>query len=93
MNKLPAALLSAGAAVSIMVGTAFAQTQAQPSASASASAAQAAPNAAPAQADRKALAKECSKQADAKGLRGKPRKRFRDACKRGQTNETPKPVS
>ena len=91
MNNLPAALLSAGAAVSIMVGTAFAQTQAQPSASASA--AQAAPNAGPAQADRKALAKECSKQADAKGLRGKPRKRFRDACKRGQTNETPKPVS
>jgi hypothetical protein len=77
MKKLPAALVSAGAAVSIMVGAAFAQT--------------AAPN--PAPVDRKALAKECSKQADAKGLRGKPRKRFRDACKRGQTGEAPKPVS
>jgi hypothetical protein len=43
--------------------------------------------------DRKALAKECSKQADAKGLRGKPRKRFRDACKSGDTGETPKPAS
>jgi len=96
MKKVSAALLSAGAAVSIMVGVAFAQT-----------AAPAAPNPAPAHAqpqtqtqtqtqpptDRKALAKECSKQADAKGLRGKPRKRFRDACKRGQTGETPKPVS
>ncbi len=90
MKKLSAALLSAGAAVSILVGVAFAQT-----------AAPAAPNPAPARAqtqtpapvDRKALAKECSKQADAKGLRGKPRKRFRDACKRGQTGETPKPVS
>ncbi|MGA9602232.1 MAG: phosphate starvation-inducible protein PsiF [Methylocystis sp.] len=92
MKKLSAALLSAGAAVSILVGVAFAQT-----------AAPAAPNPAPPHAqtqtqtpapvDRKALAKECSKQADAKGLRGKPRKRFRDACKRGQTGETPKPVS
>ena len=79
MRKLPAALVSACAAVSIMVGAAFAQT--------------AAPNPAPAPVDRKALAKECSKQADAKGLRGKPRKRFRDACKRGQTGDAPKPVS
>ena len=90
MKQVSATLLSAGAAVSIMVGLAFAQT-----------AAPAAPNPAPAHAqtqtpaptDRKALAKECSKQADAKGLRGKPRKRFRDACKRGQTGEAPKPVS
>ena len=83
MRKLPAALLSAGATVWIMVGAAFAQTQAP--APAHGQAAPAAQNPAPAQADRKALAKECSKQADAKGLRGKPRKRFRDACKRGQT--------
>ena len=88
MRKLPAALLSAGAAVSILLGAAYAQTQ--PSAQ---SHTQAPVSAAPGQADRKALAKECSKQADAKGLRGNPRKRFRDACKRGQTNEAPKPVS
>jgi hypothetical protein len=92
MRKLPAALLSAGATVAIMVGAAFAQTQAPAPAHGQASA-PAAQNPAPAQADRKALAKECSKQADAKGLRGKPRKRFRDACKRGQTGETPKPAS
>ena len=79
MKKLPAALVSAGAAVLIMASAAFAQMAAQ--------------NPAPAPLDRKALAKECSRQADAKGLRGKPRKRFRDACKRGETGETPKPVS
>jgi invasion protein IalB len=88
MIRLPAVLLSAGVAVSLLAGTAFAQTEPP----AEANAETAAP-AAPAQADRKALAKECSKQADAKGLRGNPRKRFRDACKRGQTNEAPKPVS
>lgn len=77
MSKFSAALLSAGLAVAIIASAACAQT--------------AAPNAA---ADRKAaIAKECSKQADAKGLRGKPRKRFRDACKRGQTSEAPKPTS
>ncbi len=88
MIRLPAVLLSAGVAVSLLAGTAFAQTEPP----AEENAETAAP-AAPAQADRKALAKECSKQADAKGLRGNPRKRFRDACKRGQTNEAPKPVS
>lgn len=88
MTKLPAVLLSAGAAVSILAGAALAQTQ--PSAQALA---ETADPAAPAKADRKALAKECSKQADAKGLRGNPRKRFRDACKRGQTGDATKPSS
>jgi hypothetical protein len=88
MSRLPAVLLSAGAAVSILVGAAFAQTQ--PSAQANA---ETPAPAAPAQVDRKALAKECTRQADAKSLRGNARKRFRDACKRGQTGEAPKPVS
>jgi hypothetical protein len=88
MTKLSAVLLSAGVAVSLLAGTALAQTE--PSDQANAETTE---PAAPAHADRKALAKECSKQADAKGLRGNPRKRFRDACKRGQTNEAPKPVS
>lgn len=72
MRKYSVALLSASVALAIMTGAALAQASA--------------PAPAPGTADRKAaLAKECSKQADAKGLRGKPRKRFRDACKRGQT--------
>lgn len=33
--------------------------------------------------DKKAKAKECSDQADAKGLHGKARKKFRSECKRG----------
>jgi hypothetical protein len=31
--------------------------------------------------DKKAIAKSCSQQADAKGLHGKERKKFRSACK------------
>ena len=82
MRGLFAVLVSAGVAMAIMPGGALAQAAAP------------APSSAPTGADRKAaVAKECSKQADAKGLRGKPRKRFRDACKRGQTGDAPKPVS
>ena len=78
MKRFSSALLCAGVAMAIMTSAACAQTTA--------------PN--PAAVDRKAaLAKECSKQADAKGLRGKPRKRFRDACKRGQTGDATKPQS
>ncbi len=77
MKKFPAALVLAGV-MTIMTGAVCAQTTAQN----------------PAALDRKAaIAKECSKQADAKGLAGKPRKRFRDACKRGQTSDAPKPLS
>lgn len=35
-------------------------------------------------AERSAKSKECSVAADAKGLHGKPRKRFRSACMRGK---------
>ena len=47
----------------------------------------AAPSAAPATAakvDRTAKSKACSAEADQKGLHGKPRKRFRSACKAGK---------
>lgn len=33
---------------------------------------------------KKAKSKECSTQADAKGLHGKERKKFREACKHGK---------
>ena len=36
----------------------------------------------PAKADRTAISKQCSAQADAKGLHGKERKKFRDECKK-----------
>ena len=73
---ISAALLS----LAIGAGSAFAQAPAP----APAPAAQpAAPAAAPAAAtDKKAISKECSQQADAKGLKGKDRKKFRSACKK-----------
>ena len=40
-----------------------------------------APAAASAATDKKAISKSCSDQADAKGLHGKARKKFRSACK------------
>jgi hypothetical protein len=56
-------------------GTAFAQT---------ATPAPAAQSAAPmaGSADRKAISKSCTDQANAKGLHGKERKRFRSDCKK-----------
>ena len=38
--------------------------------------------------EKAAKSKECSTQADAKGLHGKARKRFRSACKRGAASKT-----
>jgi len=66
------AIVSAGVAVMFTASVAFAQ--------ATAPAAPAAPADAAAKA---AKSKECSKEADAKGLHGKARKEFRAKCKRG----------
>jgi hypothetical protein len=62
---ISAALLS----LVIGAGTALAQTSTP------------APAAAPAATDKKAISKSCSDQADAKGLHGKARHKFRSACK------------
>ena len=65
------AIVSAGIAVMFSASVAFAQASAP------------AP-AAPADAAAKAAkSKECSKEADAKGLHGKARKEFRAKCKKG----------
>jgi hypothetical protein len=65
------AIVSAGVAVMFSASVAFAQASAP------------AP-AAPADAAAKAAkSKECSKEADAKGLHGKARKEFRAKCKKG----------
>jgi hypothetical protein len=60
-------------------GVAFAETPAAPALAAPAAAA-ATPKA---KAPMTAKAKECSAQADAKGLHGAERKKFRAACKKG----------
>ena len=67
------AFVSAGVAVLFTASVAFAQ------ATAPAPAAPAADAAAKA-----AKSKECSKEADAKGLHGKARKEFRAKCKKGE---------
>jgi hypothetical protein len=42
---------------------------------------------APADADKKALSKQCSDQANTKGLHGKERKKFRSECKKSGGKE------
>jgi hypothetical protein len=46
-----------------------------------------APAPAPADADKKALSKQCSDQANTKGLHGKERKKFRSECKKSGGKE------
>jgi hypothetical protein len=60
----------------IGAGTALAQTSTPAPAPSAAPAASA-----PAATDKKAISKSCSDQANAKGLHGKPRKKFRSECK------------
>ena len=74
----------AAAAVSLMLaGSAFAQTTPAPSAPSSTSApTKMAPADKKADAPRTAASLECSKQADAKGLHGKERHKFRADCKK-----------
>jgi hypothetical protein len=69
---ITAALLS----LVIGAGTAFAQTSTPAPAPAAS-----APAAAAATSDKKAISKACSDQANAKGLHGKARKKFRSDCK------------
>jgi hypothetical protein len=78
MNKLIVAAVAA--ACLSMPGVVAAQTTTAKKPAASTMAA--APK--PATMDAKAAkSKECSAQADAKGLHGKERKKFREACKKG----------
>lgn len=92
MIRLTSTFASAAVAAFVLVGAASAQT---PAPATTAPAAKTAP-AAPAATDSKmaptdkkaakprtAASLECSKQADAKGLHGKERKKFRSDCKQG----------
>ena len=70
--------IAALALVSLFAATsAFAQTPAPAAPAAAAPAKMSAT-------DKQALSKKCSADADAKGLHGKERKKFRDACKSGK---------
>ena len=77
--------LAATAVVSLLLmGSAFAQTTAPatPAAPAATPAPKMAPAEKKAEKPRTAASLECSKEADAKGLHGKERKKFRSECKR-----------
>ena len=65
--------------LSLVIGTGAAVAQNSPAPAPSTSAT--APAAAPAATDKKAISKACSDQANAKGLHGKARKKFRSECK------------
>jgi len=78
-SRVAAAL---GASLLLFATPVFAQTTAAPAAK-SDTAAPAAKTAKP----RSAESLECSKQADAKGLHGKERKKFRSECKKGATKQ------
>lgn len=88
MSKLSTCLAAATVTAFVLTGTAFAQstTTAPAGQSKMAPADKMAPagKMAPAKAkpERTALSIECSKQADAKGLHGKERKKFRSECKK-----------
>ena len=76
--------IAALAIVSLFAATsAFAQTPA-PAAPATAAKPAAAASAKMSATDKQALSKKCSADADAKGLHGKERKKFRDACQAGK---------
>jgi hypothetical protein len=78
-------VIAFGFAAVMLTGAAFAQSPAPaapaPSPSAPAPAAGAGKHA------QSAHSLECSKEADAKGLHGKARKKFREECKKGQAGE------
>ncbi len=65
-----------------MAGTAFAQTPAAPAAPAPDAKAAPMAKTTKAKPEQTAESKECSAQADAKGLHGKERKKFRSECKK-----------
>ncbi len=82
--------LMAACASLLLAGSAFAQTPAPATSTPAAKSAPATPavakpavaKPAAAKPERGAVSLDCSKQADAKGLHGKERKKFRSQCKR-----------
>jgi hypothetical protein len=75
----------------LLMSSAFAQGTAPAPAATPAPAASAAPAAATAPTGKKARSAaslECSKEADAKGLHGKERKKFRSECRKGAADKS-----
>jgi psiF repeat len=84
MTTISSRAIAAAFASMLLMGSAFAQTPAPaPAAAPAATSAPMAPAAEKkAQKPRTAASLECSKEADAKGLKGKERKKFRNECRK-----------
>lgn len=81
MTTIASRILVATASL-MLAGSAFAQTAAPATPAPAAKTAPAKAEAPKAKSERTAASLECSKQADAKGLHGKERKKFRSECKK-----------
>ena len=79
-------VMAFGFAAAMLTGAAFAQTPA-PASPAPAATAPSASAAGAGKHAQSAQSLECSKKADAQGLHGKRRKKFREECKKGQAGE------
>jgi psiF repeat len=84
MTKISSLATAAAVASLMLTGSAFAQTAA-PAKDATKTETKA-PAEKKAEKPRTAASLECSKEADAKGLHGKERKKFRSECKKGATD-------
>jgi psiF repeat len=85
MTKISSLATAAAVASLMLTGSAFAQTAA-PAKDATKTETKA-PAEKKAEKPRTAASLECSKEADAKGLHGKERKKFRSECKKGATDK------
>ena len=81
MTRISSRVAATAFATLLLMGTAFAQGTA-PATSTPAAKTTAAPAEKKAEKPRTAASLECSKEADAKGLHGKERKKFRSECKK-----------
>jgi CelD/BcsL family acetyltransferase involved in cellulose biosynthesis len=81
MMKISSRVTATAFAALLLMGSAFAQGTA-PATTAPAAKTTAAPAEKKAEKPRTAASLECSKEADAKGLKGKERKKFRSECRK-----------
>ena len=77
----------------LLISSAFAQTTTPATPAPAAKAAPAAPAEKKAEKPRTAASLECSKEADAKGVHGKERKKFMSECKKAAKDAAAKPKS
>jgi hypothetical protein len=87
--KIFGKVIALGFVAALAAGSAFAQAPAAspPAATAPTATAPAAPTTGAGKHAQSPQSLECSKEADAKGLHGKARKKFREECKKGRGGE------